>query len=52
MAAMENAMSGAAGTGAVTTTAADVPSVPPNMTIYINNLNEKIKIDGTLRTLF
>lgn len=21
--------------------------VPPNMTIYINNLNEKIKLDGT-----
>ena len=21
--------------------------IPPNMTIYINNLNEKIKLEGT-----
>ncbi|KAH7676599.1 U1 small nuclear ribonucleoprotein A protein [Dioscorea alata] len=53
---MENAMGVAgagagAGGGAVTTTSADAPSLPPNMTIYINNLNEKIKIDELKKSL-
>lgn len=26
-----------------------VNEIPPNMTIYINNLNEKIKLEGILR---
>ncbi|ONK63336.1 uncharacterized protein A4U43_C07F14000 [Asparagus officinalis] len=34
-----------------TVTAGDTPSVAPNMTIYINNLNEKIKIEELKKSL-
>lgn len=30
----------------------DAQAIPPNKTIYINNLNEKIKIDGILSSFF
>ncbi|CAD5192888.1 unnamed protein product [Musa acuminata subsp. malaccensis] len=29
----------------------DAPAIPPNMTIYINNLNEKIKLDELKKSL-
>ncbi|URD88662.1 U1 small nuclear ribonucleoprotein [Musa troglodytarum] len=42
---MSNDGSGGGGGGG------DAPAIPPNMTIYINNLNEKIKLDELKKSL-